>query len=57
MIHHDCNEYNILMNSGKVGIIDFGDMMHAPRVFEMGVAIAYCLINVSGGDEVRLAAA
>jgi 4-aminobutyrate aminotransferase-like enzyme/Ser/Thr protein kinase RdoA (MazF antagonist) len=50
ILHGDVHPYNALMDAhGHVsGIIDFGDMIHAPRVIELSNAIADCL--VPGGD-------
>ena len=45
-IHGDCHAGNVLVDAaaGRVaGIVDFGDMIHAPRVFEPAVAMAELL--------------
>jgi 4-aminobutyrate aminotransferase-like enzyme/Ser/Thr protein kinase RdoA (MazF antagonist) len=45
-IHGDCHGANVLVDqeAGRIaGLVDFGDMIHAPRVFEPGVAIAELL--------------
>ena len=42
-IHHDCHPGNILIDPVSrdlTGFIDFGDMIHAPLVFDMAVAAA-----------------
>ena len=50
VIHNDANDYNILLNDGMVtGLLDFGDMLYAPRVVEVAVAAAYALL---GEDDV-----
>jgi hydroxylysine kinase len=43
VIHNDVNPDNVLLNdSGAVfGVIDFGDMMRAPRVIELSTAASY----------------
>jgi hydroxylysine kinase len=47
VIHNDLNPYNVIVNPAKphqiTGIIDFGDMVHAPLVNEVAVAAAYLL--------------
>lgn len=45
-IHNDANDYNILVDEGRVvGLIDFGDMVYAPLVCEVAVAAAYALLG------------
>ncbi|EJZ18523.1 phosphotransferase (plasmid) [Rhizobium sp. Pop5] len=50
VIHNDFNMENILVDTTTpdtiTGIIDFGDMVHAPTLFDVGVAAAYQI-----GDE------
>ncbi len=43
VIHNDANSENVLLDSsGRVsGIIDFGDMLRAPRVVDVSTAAAY----------------
>ncbi|MGF9564319.1 phosphotransferase [Neorhizobium sp. BT27B] len=45
VIHNDFNMENILVDPDRpdeiTGIIDFGDMVHAPVLFDVGVAAAY----------------
>ena len=42
VIHGDFHAGNILVRDGAVsGIIDFGDLVHAPRVQDLGIAVAY----------------
>jgi len=47
IIHNDFNPHNILVDAASpleiVGIIDFGDMVFAPRVNDLAVALAYHL--------------
>ena len=43
VIHNDANDENILLDErgGIAGIIDFGDMMKAPRVVDVATAASY----------------
>lgn len=47
IIHNDFNPHNILLDpaapTNVVGIIDFGDMVHAPLVNDLAVALSYHL--------------
>ena len=47
VIHNDLNPYNVLVNAedetGTAGLIDFGDMVHAPLVDELAVDCSYQL--------------
>ncbi len=46
VIHNDANDYNVLVDRGAVsGLLDFGDMLHAPRVVEVAVAAAYAMLD------------
>ncbi len=51
VIHNDANDYNILVEDRGLdgqrvsGIIDFGDMIHAPLVCEAAVAGAYVMLD------------
>ena len=53
VIHNDANNENILLDDhGKIsGIIDFGDMMRAPRVVDLATAASYLRTD---GDPLRL---
>ena len=45
-IHGDCHASNVLIDAPThaiVGIVDFGDMIHAPRVLEVAVAMSELL--------------
>jgi 4-aminobutyrate aminotransferase-like enzyme/Ser/Thr protein kinase RdoA (MazF antagonist) len=45
-IHGDCHAANLLVDSGAqsiCGILDFGDMIHAPLIFEPAVAMSELL--------------
>lgn len=47
VIHNDFNPDNLLVDPAEpdviAGVIDFGDMVHSTRIFDIGVAIAYQL--------------
>ncbi len=51
VIHNDANDYNVLVHqfgAGKqvvAGLLDFGDMIRSPLVFEVAVAAAYVMQN------------
>ncbi|MEM9407920.1 MAG: aminotransferase class III-fold pyridoxal phosphate-dependent enzyme [Acidobacteriota bacterium] len=49
-IHNDANDYNLLVTGGLrpnrvAGLLDFGDLMKGPRAAELGVALAYALLD------------
>lgn len=53
-LHADCHPRNLLLNQARdqcVGILDFGDMIHAPLVFEPAVAMAEFLAEGTAGRE------
>jgi len=57
VIHGDANPENILVDpvSGRVsGFIDFGDMVRAPLVFDVGIAASY--LRASAGNALELIA-
>ena len=41
VIHGDANPENVLVTGDGIGFIDFGDMVRAPRIFDLAVAAAY----------------
>ncbi|NQV15619.1 aminotransferase class III-fold pyridoxal phosphate-dependent enzyme, partial [bacterium] len=46
IIHNDANEWNVLVNNGKVsGLIDFGDLAYSPLINELAVTIAYACFD------------
>lgn len=59
VIHNDANDHNVIVsrsNSGKLrigGLIDFGDLVYGPYVYEPAVAAAYAML---GEDNVIVAA-
>ena len=45
IIHNDANDWNVLVRNGKdAGMIDFGDMVYAPLIQELAVALSYALM-------------
>jgi 4-aminobutyrate aminotransferase-like enzyme/Ser/Thr protein kinase RdoA (MazF antagonist) len=46
-IHGDASDHNVLVGAdGEVsGLIDFGDMVHGPRISNLAVACAYAMIG------------
>ncbi len=60
-IHGDANDMNVLVhtggsNEGQIsGIIDFGDMVRAPRICEPAIAMAYAMMG--DGDALARGAA
>ncbi len=58
VIHNDANPGNVLVGEAAdrvVGVIDFGDMLQAPRIVEVAIACAY--LRVATGDPLVLARA
>lgn len=57
VIHNDTNSENVLVDSGATvsGIIDFGDMLRAPRIVEVSTAVSYLRSGVT--DPLELTAA
>ncbi len=46
IIHNDANDWNVLVQDGKVsGLIDFGDMVYAPLIQELAVALTYAMMD------------
>jgi 4-aminobutyrate aminotransferase-like enzyme len=46
VIHNDANDYNVLVESGRVvGFLDFGDMVHSAVVCDPAIAIAYAMLG------------
>jgi len=58
VIHGDLNADNVLVQAGGQdsisGVIDFGDMLHAPLIVEVAIAAAY--LRVADGDVLSLIA-
>lgn len=52
-IHNDANENNIIVHPDGLGLIDFGDLVLAPRVVGLATAIAYAIAPAP--DPVRAA--
>jgi 4-aminobutyrate aminotransferase-like enzyme/Ser/Thr protein kinase RdoA (MazF antagonist) len=53
LIHNDANDYNVVLDDagGVRGLIDFGDMVTAPKVCGLAIACAYAAF--SQGNPVR----
>jgi len=52
VVHHDANDYNVLVHDSPEGphisgLIDFGDMVFARQVNELAVTLAYALLDVA----------
>lgn len=46
VIHGDVNDYNVLVDGGRVsGLLDFGDMVHSAVVCELAVTLAYAVLR------------
>jgi Ser/Thr protein kinase RdoA (MazF antagonist) len=46
LLHNDANDYNLLVTDGRVsGLLDFGDILHGPRLCELAIAIAYAIMD------------
>jgi len=41
VIHSDANPENTLVRNGEFGFIDFGDIIRAPRIFDVAIASSY----------------
>jgi Ser/Thr protein kinase RdoA (MazF antagonist) len=52
VIHGDANPENVLLGNGAIGFIDFGDIVRAPRVFDLGIAASY--LRADGDDALAL---
>lgn len=54
-IHNDANDYNILIQEGRVsGLIDFGDMVWSALIHNLAVACTYAMLHTD--DPVTVAA-
>ncbi len=51
VIHNDANENNIIVDADGLGLIDFGDIVLAPRIVGLATAIAYAIAPLE--DPVR----
>ncbi|MBN9234973.1 MULTISPECIES: aminotransferase class III-fold pyridoxal phosphate-dependent enzyme [Phyllobacteriaceae] len=62
VIHNDANDWNVLVDADDqahvVGLIDFGDALHAPLIAEVAVACAYAILDTEDpiGAAAKLAA-
>ena len=64
VIYGDANDYNVLVSQGSAdeapkvtGMVDFGDIVTSPAVCELGIALAYFLMDLEGAEELLGAAA
>jgi 4-aminobutyrate aminotransferase-like enzyme/Ser/Thr protein kinase RdoA (MazF antagonist) len=51
VIHNDGNDYNIIENGDKLSLIDFGDLIYAPKV--VGAAVAAAYVGLKSEDPVK----
>jgi len=51
VIHNDGNDYNIIESQSKLVLIDFGDMIYAPKV--VGAAVAAAYVGLKSSDPVK----
>jgi Ser/Thr protein kinase RdoA (MazF antagonist) len=55
VIHSDLNPDNVVIDGADpdrvVGVIDFGDMLHAPLIVDVGIGCSY--LRMPGGDPLR----
>lgn len=51
MIHNDGNDYNILVDEDRIGLIDFGDVVLAPKI--IGVAVAASYLALAKADPIK----
>ncbi len=48
LIHGDVNDENLLVANERIlGLLDFGDCLHNPRVCELAIALAYAMLDVT----------
>lgn len=52
-IHNDANENNVIVDGDGLGLIDFGDLVLAPRIVGLATAVAYAIATCD--DPVRAA--
>ena len=46
LTHGDVNNYNLVIKNNKlVGLIDYGDMIYAPTINDLAIALAYVLMK------------
>jgi Ser/Thr protein kinase RdoA (MazF antagonist) len=48
VIHSDANPENVVSDDDAIGFIDFGDIVYAPRVYDVAIAASYLR---QGGDD------
>lgn len=61
VVHNDLNPHNILMDPTHpnqiAGILDFGDMVEAPRLLDLGIAASYLIDPARPGESLATIAA
>ena len=46
LTHGDANNYNLVVKKNEVvGLLDYGDMIYAPTINDLAVALSYALMN------------
>ena len=46
LTHGDANNYNLVVKKNKVvGLLDYGDMIYAPTINDLAIALSYALMN------------
>lgn len=57
VIHGDLNDYNLLVDdAGAVTLLDFGDIVHSARIYDLAIFLAYVCQNKSSAEEALRAA-
>jgi 4-aminobutyrate aminotransferase-like enzyme/Ser/Thr protein kinase RdoA (MazF antagonist) len=52
LLFNDANDHNVLVENGRVvSLIDYGDMVHGPRVCDLAIGIAYAVMGSSSPME------
>ncbi|MCB8944108.1 MAG: aminotransferase class III-fold pyridoxal phosphate-dependent enzyme [Ardenticatenaceae bacterium] len=44
-LYNDANDYNLLVQNGRLALLDFGDMVHSYTAFDLAIGMAYTLIS------------
>jgi len=58
VVHNDGNDFNIVvMDGGRVGVLDFGDMLYSYTVSDAAICMAYLLFHVPAGSPLVLSMA
>ncbi|CAJ1354673.1 unnamed protein product [Effrenium voratum] len=46
IVHNDPNDYNLVLNEGQVGVLDFGDMLYSFTCADAAIGMAYMLLHI-----------